>query len=84
MTMAPCYAPTMPTTAPRRTRSGPALSEETLAGRGWTREGLRLPPAESEALEAVTLPGETPGLAIRRLILEAKTRLSRKSTRPRK
>lgn len=42
---------------------------------------LRLPPAESEALEAVTLPGETPGLAIRRLILEAKTRLSRKSTR---
>lgn len=80
--MAPCYAPTMATpSAPRRTRSGPALSEETLAERGWTRLSLRLPPEESTALANLTEPGESPGLAVRRLIREAKTRDSRKSTR---
>lgn len=65
---------------PKPHRSGPALSEETLAARGWTRLALRLPPAESEALASLLRDGESPGLAIRRLILAA----SRKSTRHRK
>lgn len=67
----------MPKIQPKPHRSGPALSEETLAGRGWTRVSLRLPPAESEALASLLREGETPGLAIRRLILAA----ARKSTR---
>ena len=63
-----------------RSRSGPAIPESVHAERGWTRLALRLPPAESEALASLLREGETPGLAIRRLILAS----SRKSTLPRK
>ena len=79
--VAPCYSSDMTTTRrANRSRSGPAIPESVHAERGWTRLALRLPPAESEALASLLREGETPGLAIRRLILAA----SRKSTRPRK
>jgi hypothetical protein len=69
---------------PTRRRSGPAITEATHAERGWTRLSLRLPPAESTALAALTLPGELPGLAVRRVILEALSRGRKKSSKPSK
>jgi len=65
-------------TSPRRYRSGPAIPEAVHAERGWTRLALRLPPEESEALRILTAEGETPGLTVRRLILEAAKKSSRK------
>lgn len=68
-------------TSPRRSRSGPAIPEAVHAERGWTRLALRLPPEESEALRILTAEGETPGLVVRRLILEAVAKTRRKQGR---
>lgn len=55
----------------QKSRSGPALTEDAHTERGWTRLSLRLPPAETEALDALLLEGESRGLAVRRLLLAA-------------
>ena len=64
-----------------RRRSGPAITEEQHAERGWTRLSLRLPPEESAALHTLTAHGESPGLVVRRLLLEAASKSSRKTGR---
>jgi hypothetical protein len=64
-------------TKPKKSRrGGRPLTENDLTARGWTRVSLRLPPDVSEAMGRILTDDETPGILIRRLILEkdAKTR----------
>lgn len=60
----------------KRRAGGPPIPEPELASRGWTRLFLRLPPRYTAILLALRKPGEKPGLAVRRLIDEAASRIS--------